>query len=70
LKASVASEVTTPGLSPRGRFALAELVPLPGTLASGLVRRLRERLWLVVLAPLVWYVYVFFASAGLQDWPS
>jgi hypothetical protein len=64
LKESVASELTTPGLFSRARVALSDLVPSRGTLASGLVARLRERLWLVVLIPVVCYVYVFFASAG------
>jgi hypothetical protein len=62
--------VTTTGLFPRARFALSELVPVPGTRAAGLVRRIRERLWLVVLIPVVCYVYFFFASAGLEHWPG
>jgi hypothetical protein len=70
LKASVATELTTIGLFSRARFALSELVPFPGTLSAGIVRRVRERLWLAVMIPIVCYVYVFFASAGLEHWPG
>jgi hypothetical protein len=68
--ASVSSQVTTHGPLARGRFALAELVPPPGTFARVLFDRARQALWLLVVVPLVCCVYVLFASAGLEDWPG